>query len=166
MDERPPPIPDGKSPWQFGVGSMLLFFVASAGVFGFAQALDVGFETAWFAVGVFALAALVANLMRAAQGKTATIYETDSSTDAFLCAQLLREQGISAEIRDGEISCLAGIRHQPSAVVVPVGEAERALALLAEQRGGADPSDDRQLEPPERPSNSGRPDNDFDGGGL
>ena len=40
-------------------------------------------------------------------------HESESSTDAFLCAQLLREQGISAEIRDGEISGLAGVRHHP-----------------------------------------------------
>jgi hypothetical protein len=126
---------------------MLLFFVACALVFGAAEALDVGPETAWFAVGVFAVAALIANLMHAAQGRCVTIHETDSQTDAFLCAQLLREQGVAAEIRDGDISGLAGVRHRPWRVEVPTAQADRAAELLAEQQGWGEADDDDSERP-------------------
>jgi len=142
MVDQPPPATHGPSAWQFGIGSMLLFVAASAAVFGLARATGVGFETAWFAVGIFALAALAANLIHAAQGRYAVVYETDSSTDAFLCAQFLHEKGVSAEIREGEIAGLAGVRHRPSRVVVPAAEADRAAELLAEQHGAAGPEDD------------------------
>lgn len=144
MDEHPPNASDGRSPWQFGIGSMLLFFVVCAAVFGLTQVLNIGFETAWFAVGVFTVAALVANLIHAAQGRYVTVHEAESSTDAFLCAELLREQGISAEIRDGEISGLTGLRHRLWRVEVPTAEAERAIELLAEQQGFADSDDDSE----------------------
>jgi len=138
MNDSPPENPPTRSPWQFGIGSMLLFFVVSALAFGSAEALNIGSEPAWFAVGVFAVAALIANLMHAAGGRYVTIRETDSSTDAFLCAQLLREQGVTAEIRDGDISGLAGVRHRPWRVEVPTAEADRAAELLAEQQSRAE----------------------------
>jgi hypothetical protein len=108
--------PSGQRPssaWQFGIGSLLVFFAASALVLGLSRRAGIGYGVAWFAIGFFALAAVIANLMHASRGSIVAIYESDSPTDAMLCCQQLREQGIAAVIRDGELSALVGVRVAP-----------------------------------------------------
>jgi hypothetical protein len=112
--------------------SLLLFIAASGGILGLCKAAGIEFGMAFFAIGFFALMALLAGLMSVSQRSLVVVHQTDAATEAMLCRNYLREHGLQAVVDDGAMPAFSGVRTRVSRVLVPAHEVHRARQLLDE----------------------------------
>jgi hypothetical protein len=119
-------------PLQFGLGSLLLFVIISAGYMQFTTGIGAGIGFAVFAIAFFGVMLLVFELARTSGREFLVVRETASDAEAHLCRQFLEEHGISALVLEDQqaLPCLMSKGPQ---VLVRAADVKRAAELLAEQ---------------------------------
>ena len=143
-DEGPLPagrrgLPDAASGyaagrWQFGLGSLLSFVTLCAVALSFYRSLGPGLVA--FIIMFAALMLLVLRMMTHRPPGSLAVIDVDSDAAAQTCRELLRRNGIAAEVVIERAVQAFQLAYCSPQIVVPADEAGRARELIAELVAG------------------------------